>query len=127
MNTPENAEVSVLLCTDLFIQKLNHEYRSLDKPTDVLAFALQLDATMPSGVSTAPQSGLPCILGDIIISVDTAARQAKSNGIALVAETTMLLAHGLLHLLGYDHAEPDEAKTMFSKQAELIHIATAKQ
>ena len=124
METPPNSEVSVLLCSDDEIQELNRDYRHQDKPTDVLAFALEHDANLDSAAAITYDSDTPQILGDIVISVDTAKRQADANGVSLMAETTMLLAHGLLHLLGFDHAEPDEAKVMFARQADLIAAAT---
>ncbi len=79
-------EISVVFCDDLFIQTLNAEYRGKHKPTDVLSFA-QDD---------------PDILGDIIISLPTAARQAKAADWPLESEIALLGVHGLLHLLGYD-------------------------
>ncbi len=83
--SPE-AEISLLLCDDARIQVLNREHRGLDKPTDVLSFA-QDD---------------PVLLGDIVISLETAARQAKRADWPLESEIVLLAAHGLLHLLGYD-------------------------
>jgi len=79
-------EISVVLCDDPFIQTLNAEYRGKDRPTDVLSFA-QEDAD---------------ILGDIVISLPTAARQAEAAGWPLESEIALLGIHGLLHLLGYD-------------------------
>ena len=79
-------EISVVLCDDLFIQDLNRDYRGKDKPTDVLSFA-QND---------------PDVLGDIVISLPTAARQAEAAGWPLENEIALLGVHGLLHLLGYD-------------------------
>ena len=79
-------EISVVFCDDLFIQALNAEYRGKDKPTDVLSFA----------------QGDPQMLGDIVISVWAAARQAEAAGWPLENEIALLGVHGLLHLLGYD-------------------------
>jgi len=79
-------EISVVICDDAFIQALNREYRQKDKPTDVLSFA-QDD---------------PNVLGDIVISLPTAARQADAAGWPLESEIALLAVHGLLHLLGYD-------------------------
>ena len=83
---PGDPEISLVLCDDAFIQSLNAEYRGLDKPTDVLSFA-QDD---------------PELLGDIVISLPTAARQAEAAGWTLENEVALLGVHGLLHLLGYD-------------------------
>ena len=79
-------EISVVICDDAFIQALNREYRQKDKPTDVLSFA-QDD---------------PNVLGDIVISLPIAARQADAAGWPLESEIALLAVHGLLHLLGYD-------------------------
>lgn len=112
----ESAELSILLCDDSFIQNLNRQHRGKDRPTDVLAFPLmdaddeQL-ATLESGV-----------LGDVVISVDTAARQAAAHSRSLHQEMTLLLAHGLLHLLGYDHTTDTEETEMNEKIAELLEV-----
>lgn len=92
------AELSVLLCDDATIQELNRDYRGKDRPTDVLAFAMQEG----EGTGVAPD-----LLGDVVISLDTARRQAPAHGRTIAGEVTFLLAHGLLHLLGHDH--PDDA------------------
>ncbi|MCB9627108.1 MAG: rRNA maturation RNase YbeY [Sandaracinaceae bacterium] len=98
-----NAELSVLLCDDATIHALNRDYRHKDSPTDVLAFAMR----------EGEGGGLhPDLLGDVVISMDTARRQAITGGKTIVAEVTILLAHGLLHLLGYDHQTDDEERRM---------------
>jgi probable rRNA maturation factor len=99
------AELSILLTDDASIQRLNREHRGKDKPTDVLAFPL-MDAD-DEALNTL--DGGP--LGDVVISLDTALIQANHRGVDLLDEVRALLAHGLLHLLGYDHqtdAEEDE-------------------
>lgn len=96
-------EVSVLLTDDAEIHELNLDYRGKDKPTDVLAFALD-EAGGPIGP-----------LGDVIISVERAATQAKSRRSTLAKELELLAVHGTLHLLGYDHAEKEEARVMRAK------------
>ena len=85
------AELSLALVTDPEIHVLNRQYRGKDKPTDVLSFPLA-DALQP------------LLLGDVVISIETAARQARRRGHALQEELQTLLIHGVLHLLGYDHA-----------------------
>lgn len=95
------AELSVLLCDDATIHALNRDYRKRDKPTDVLAFAMREgdDGHLAGD-----------LLGDVIVSLETATRQAKERGITARDEVMMLLAHGLLHLLGWDHqTDADEA------------------
>lgn len=102
----QDAELSVLLCDDARIHALNAEYRQIDRPTDVLAFAMDEGVAMP----TAPEQIR--VLGDVVISLDTAARQAESGGRAIADEVIFLLAHGILHLLGYDHRDAQETRVM---------------
>ncbi len=105
------AELSILLCDDAFIRDLNAQWRQKDEPTDVLSFA------MGEGDDAALN---PDLLGDIVISVETAARQAAAEGLTLDQEMRVLLVHGLLHLLGYDHVDPADAPEMRAKEAELL-------
>ena len=88
------AELSVLLCDDATIHALNRDYRKKNKPTDVLAFAMREgdDGHLAGD-----------LLGDVIISLETATRQARERSVVTRDEVMMLLAHGLLHLLGWDH------------------------
>ncbi|MDQ3367460.1 MAG: rRNA maturation RNase YbeY [Myxococcota bacterium] len=106
-------EVSLRLTTDREIRVLNRDYRGKDKPTDVLAFA-QREAVG----AEAPRTGElhPELLGDVIISVDTARRQARRG---LHAELLHLASHGLCHLLGYDHNDDAEERTMNARAAAL--------
>ncbi len=106
------AEVSILFSGDLAMRRLNRTYRRKDRTTDVLAFAAS-DADMM-------RSHLPG-LGDVVVSLPTARRQARAAGHSLDHELTLLLAHGILHLCGYDHERsPREARRMFRKQAALV-------
>ncbi|HEX2687610.1 MAG TPA: rRNA maturation RNase YbeY [Kofleriaceae bacterium] len=100
-------EVSLRLVDDAAIHALNHTYRHKDKPTDVLAFAQR---ESPGG------SLHPEILGDIVISVETARRQARRG---LYRELLHLASHGLCHLLGYDHRDDDEERVMNARAAAL--------
>ncbi len=109
---PDNLfEVSVTICNDEEIHALNKEYRGKDKATDVLSFPM-LEFDTPQVMT---------LLGDIIISVDTAERQAEEYGNTLERELCFLSVHSSLHLLGYDHeiSEEDE-KYMISKQKEIL-------
>ena len=106
-------EVSILLTDDEQIAALNSHYRSIDGPTDVLSFSLI------EGEEFIDPSTIKA-LGDVVISIDYAGRQAAEQGHSLEHELDVLLAHGLLHLLGYDHMETDEAEIMFARQAEII-------
>jgi len=106
-----HAELSLLLVSDREMHRLNHVWRGKDRPTDVLAFA---QAEGPGG---APDG----LLGDVVISVDTARRQAADCGHPLPHEGARLLVHGLLHLLGYDHERSAaEARRMERKERRLL-------
>lgn len=109
-------ELSVALVDDPTIQALNLTYRRKNKPTDVLAFPLQ--EPVPAMVEG--------LLGDVILSIDTARRQAGKHRRPLVAELTMLLAHGLLHLLGHDHQTDAEEREMTARTRELEAIAGSR-
>ena len=113
--TAPSYEVSLRLTTDMEIQTLNSQYREQDKPTDVLAFA-SLEANLPQ--SEEMLRSMPLYLGDIIVSVDTAQRQAQQQEHSLSTELAWLTAHGLLHLLGWDH--PDEESLMEMLQQQVI-------
>jgi len=106
------AELSVLLTDDGEIHRLNREHRQKDKPTDVLAFAMDENVPDPAG-----------ILGDVVISLDTAERQARARRRPLLEEVRFLLAHGVLHLIGYDHAEPAEKREMVAMTRRLVRLA----
>ena len=107
-----DAELSVVLVDDAEMQRLNAKYRRVDRPTDVLAFSMREG----DGSDVHPH-----VLGDVVISLDTAARQAAARGVSVADEMRLLLTHGLLHLLGYDHERcPAEARRMFRKQRALM-------
>ncbi len=116
--TPADAyELSLRLTDDAEIQELNAQYRNKNQPTDVLAFAA-LEADIPQ--SEEMLLNLPLYLGDIVISVETASRQAQQQGHSLQTELAWLAAHGLLHLLGWDHPNEDSLTAMLSMQASLL-------
>ena len=106
----DGAELSVLLVADGEMRRLNRDWRGKDRPTDVLAFA------QGEGAGGAPDG----LLGDVVISVDAARRQAAERGETLGREADRLLIHGLLHLLGYDHERSArDAAEMRRKEREL--------
>jgi probable rRNA maturation factor len=109
-----DVEVSFLLTDDARIHELNKVYRKKDRPTDVLAFAMQ------EGEFSELSGG---VLGDVIVSVPTAQRQADERGVSLLEEVTMLLAHGLLHLLGWDHRTAAEDRRMRAETERLCEAA----
>jgi probable rRNA maturation factor len=107
------AELSVALVDDAEMQRLNRDWRGKDRTTDVLAFALR------EGELADVQE--PGLLGDVVVSVPTAERQARERGHALERELAELLVHGILHLLGYDHERsPAEARRMFREQRRVL-------
>ena len=106
----EDAELSILLVTDRRIRALNRAWRGKDAATDVLSFPLSEPA------------GAGALLGDVVISVDTAARRARAERRAVGAELDRYLAHGLLHLLGHDHERPRDARVMALREAELARV-----
>ena len=114
LSDPEG-ELSILFTSDSEMRRLNAKYRRKDAPTDVLSF--------PSTGGPGPAT-----LGDIVISIPTARRQAKAGGSSLERETLFLLVHGLLHLLGYDHARSGgEAKKMERLQKRLMAVGYGKR
>ncbi len=108
-------EVTAVLLSDAAMRTLNRRWRKFDRPTDVLSFSME----------PHPSRG-PVYLGDLAIAVPTARRQAKLAGHSLHAECAMLAVHGLLHLLGHDHAEPREAKKMFDLQKRLLEKGVSR-
>ncbi|MCC3410521.1 MAG: rRNA maturation RNase YbeY [Microcoleus sp. PH2017_29_MFU_D_A] len=110
-------EVSLRLTADADIQALNAQYRQQDRSTDVLAFAaLEVDCPQREEM----QSSEPLYLGDIIISIDTAKRQAQQQGHSLKTELAWLASHGFLHLLGWDHPDEESLTQMLDRQETLL-------
>ena len=112
-----DSQLSVLVCTDAFIHPLNQTYRNKDKPTDVLSFSQR-----EGDFGFVEDS----VLGDVIISLDTAKRQAVEKEHSVEKEMCILLIHGILHLLGYDHIDEGEAEIMEAKERELLDQITVK-
>jgi probable rRNA maturation factor len=112
-----NVEVSVLFCDDLVIHALNREYRRIDRPTDVLSFSLQ---DGDSEMLPPAREHEPLALGDLVISLETAARQAQAQGHSLAREVEWLLLHGMLHLLGYDDTTDDGLQDMIARQRAVL-------
>jgi probable rRNA maturation factor len=111
-------EATVVVTDDRTIQRLNHEYLGKDRPTDVLAFGAQDQALEGGGFVAAPESAR--YLGDVIVSYDRAAAQAREAGHSVEQELCLLTIHGLLHLLGYDHADEDAQAAMWAKQDAIL-------
>lgn len=116
-NVEEGAELSVTFVDDEEIQAINREYRQIDKPTDVISFALnEQDAEEIEVIGES----IPNLLGDIIISIPRTKDQADAYGHSFERELGFLAVHGMLHLLGYDHMTKEDEQKMFSKQEEIL-------
>ena len=105
-----DSELSVILTNDARLHELNLNYLGVDAPTDVLSFPAS---------ETDPETGARYI-GDILISMPRAQAQAEAAGHSLEAEVQLLVIHGVLHLLGHDHAEPEEKARMWKAQTEIL-------
>jgi probable rRNA maturation factor len=110
-------EVDITIVDDEEIHTLNREYRNVDRPTDVLSFALDEGEEDEPELIDGPEEHL---LGDIIISAETAQRQGEEFGHGLEREIVYLAVHGLLHLLGYDHMTDEDKKIMRAKEEEAL-------
>jgi len=109
------AELCIKAVDEPTIAQLNEKWMEKEGPTDVLAFPM--DELRPGLVNEDPEEG---VLGDLVLCPEVAARQATTAGHSTAAEIELLTVHGILHLLGYDHAEPEEHKVMFGLQGELL-------
>ena len=109
------AELCIKAVDEQTIAKLNAQWMEKEGPTDVLAFPM--DELRPGLVGEEPEEG---VLGDLVLCPVVAERQGETAGHGTVAELDLLTVHGILHLLGYDHAEPEEHREMFGLQDELL-------
>lgn len=140
------AELSVLLVDADYMAVLNHQWMGKEGPTDVLAFPMDETTTIDHG--PAESTGAPTLLGDIVLCPEVASAQAAKFGspdprmraddappvtapvdanYGMADELTMLTIHGVLHLLGYDHAEPEEEREMFALQGKLLNAWQARR
>ncbi|GAA6621292.1 rRNA maturation RNase YbeY [Scytonema sp. NUACC26] len=110
-------EIGLRLTDNSEMHQLNSQYRHQDKPTDVLSFAA-LEVDFPQGEEINTE--VPLYLGDIVISVETAQQQAQQQGHSLQTELAWLSAHGLLHLLGWDHPDEESLSQMLNQQVILL-------
>ena len=108
-----NAFMNIIIIDNEKIHQINKEYRGIDRPTDVISFALEDDKTF---VKTDFR-----VLGDIYISIDKVHEQARSYGHSFRRELSFLAVHGIMHLLGYDHMNHDDEKIMFGKQEKILN------
>ncbi|MDH2415508.1 rRNA maturation RNase YbeY [Nocardioides sp. CER19] len=109
------AELCIKLVDEATIAELNEQWMGKEGPTDVLAFPM--DELRPGLLDEEPEEG---VLGDLMIAPTIAVKQGEAAGHGTVAEVELLTTHGILHLLGYDHAEPEEHREMFGLQAEIL-------
>jgi probable rRNA maturation factor len=132
---PPDTEVTLVITDDAHIRELNRTFRDIDSPTDVLSFparenAASCEAPQGTGMEQVENdeveldfvtpADLPPYLGDIIISYPTALAQATEQGHPVEDELALLIVHGCLHLLGYDHAGEEERQRMWARQAEIL-------
>src|SRR4051812_21632152 len=114
------AELSILLVDIDYMTELNHRWMGGDGPTDVLAFPMDEGSVDHGPGESSPAGGEPALLGDIVLCPEVAAKQAVAADHTTADELHLLTVHGVLHLLGYDHAEPEEEREMFALQARLL-------
>ncbi|WP_282458247.1 rRNA maturation RNase YbeY [Ligilactobacillus aviarius] len=122
LSLPENTEMSVTLMDNKHIHEINKKYRGIDKPTDVISFAMEEDGDegdiiLPSDM----EFEMPKNLGDLMISMEKVAEQAEYLGHSQDRELGFLTVHGFLHLNGYDHMKAEDEKEMFSLQDEILN------
>lgn len=110
-NEAPPSEISVVLSDDEHIRELNKHHRGMDKPTNVLSFP-------PARVKTP--AGMPRFLGDIVLAFETVAREAADESKTIENHLSHLVVHGVLHLLGYDHEDEDEAETMEARERQIL-------
>ncbi len=124
---PFDVSASLLVTTDEAVREINREQRGIDRETDVLSFPAfeypspaDFEAVKSDPFAFDPETG-ELMLGDIVISIDRAVSQAEAYGHTIYRELSFLIAHSVLHLIGYDHERgPEEEKLMFSKQEQIL-------
>ncbi|QPJ62765.1 MAG: rRNA maturation RNase YbeY [Candidatus Nitronauta litoralis] len=109
----EKIELSVLITNDVKIRELNYNYREQDKPTDVLSFPQEEDAIDENGYR---------LLGDVVLSAETAKKQAEEHHLTLDQELMLLIIHGVLHLLGYDHEQSRKDAAFMKKKTKTLFL-----
>jgi len=109
---------NVIIVDNKYIHKLNRDYRKIDRPTDVITFALEDEVD----IKTSPR-----ILGDIYISIEKAIEQSNAYNHSLKREICFLAVHGFYHLLGFDHQNEEEEKIMFARQEEVLDAEDIKK
>lgn len=123
-----DCKVDITLVDDAKIQEINNEYRNINSPTDVLSFPIieGCEGQINPEVGDYDEDG-HAMLGDIIISLETAKRQAEEYGHSFEREVAFLVTHGMLHLLGFDHEEEEQEKKMLEEQEKILTKAGLKR
>ena len=122
LKLPENTEMSVTLMDNEHIHEINKKYRGVDKPTDVISFAIEEDDPdeVPINLPEDEEFDIPKNIGDIMVSMDKVKEQAEYLGHSEDRELGFLVVHGFLHLNGYDHMKEEDEKEMFGLQREIL-------
>lgn len=115
-----SAELSLVLADDALLHHLNRHYRGVDRPTNVLSFPGGAGAGPAPSASKGGGAGVPAMLGDVVLAVETVAAEATAQGKTMGDHFSHLVVHGVLHLLGYDHLTAAEAKAMESLEVEVL-------
>lgn len=119
LDLPSNTEMSVTLMNNEHIHEINKKYRGIDKPTDVISFAMEEDGS-EGDIILPEEFDLPKNIGDLMISMDKVKEQAEYLGHSTDRELGFLAVHGFLHLNGYDHMKAEDEKEMFGLQDEIL-------
>ncbi|GIW47162.1 MAG: hypothetical protein KatS3mg078_1039 [Deltaproteobacteria bacterium] len=117
LKLPKNTEICITFTDDHLMRELNSTYRGINRTTDVLSFPQE---KLDSAIALAPKNKNITLLGDIVISIDAAKRNATRYGIDITKEIDKLITHGILHLLGYDHKKKKDAEKMKTKENEIL-------
>ena len=122
LKLPENTEMSVTLMDNEHIHEINKKYRGVDKPTDVISFAIEEDDPdeVPIILPEDEEFDIPKNIGDIMVSMDKVKEQAEYLGHSEDRELGFMVVHGFLHLNGYDHMKEEDEKEMFGLQREIL-------
>ena len=122
LKLPENTEMSVTLMDNEHIHEINKKYRGVDKPTDVISFAIEEDDPdeVPIILPEDEEFDIPKNIGDIMVSMDKVKEQAEYLGHSEDRELGFLVVHGFLHLNGYDHMKEEDEREMFGLQREIL-------
>ena len=114
-NLPGHVELSVVLADDAFVRTLNRDYRGQDRATDVLSFPVHEPPRLDP-----PPGEMPLMLGDVVLARETVQRDSASAGVGLADRVSHLVIHGVLHLLGHDHDEPDAERHMRALESRTL-------